>query len=274
MILLRIRDFIWLFGASAIALARPSEIVKSSPEVDGQKVLFIGNSYTYYNDLPRLVANFLSARGGWTVESRAVPDATLSQHVADLETQSGTMAGATVLVLQEQSTFGVSAADPTAPVGSRLSDPSAFFAALDAIWRRANGRRIILFETWARRDWPALQAEISDRYICGAKRIGAEVAPVGDVWQALASDGTRRRLFASDGSHPSPLGSAVAAWVLARRIDPAAAATSEAAGIAPSELGRVELERIRTLLALAEARNARRRRQLTRVAGIPCEPRL
>ena len=51
-----------------------------------------------------------------------------------------------------------------------------------------------------------------------ASSTGARIAPVGDTFRRLASVLPERDLYSTDGSHPSELGTFIAAATLATRI--------------------------------------------------------
>jgi len=57
-----------------------------------------------------------------------------------------------------------------------------------------------------------MQAAITSAYEEIANEVGARVAPVGEAWSAINGSGVQ--LFADDGSHPSAVGSYLAAAVL------------------------------------------------------------
>ena len=115
------------------------------------RVLFVGNSYTFGNDVPWMVRGLAAAEKGarpLEVESIAIGGATLRNHV-----ESGAVAEklATgrfeVLVLQEQSQLP-------------LLDRAAFHDAareLHALAAKANAR-VVFFCTWARREHPEQRA--------------------------------------------------------------------------------------------------------------------
>ncbi len=168
------------------------------------RVLFIGNSYTYFNDLPGLVER-LSAAAGRPVEARSVvePGASLERHwsvgLALRKIQQG---GWDFVVLQEAS-------------GRSLTDRKGMFGharAFDAEIRKQGGRTI-LFLTWAAQAQPETQAEITRAHEELARELGAQVAPVGPAWQKVVQRNPNMELYLPDGSHPSLAGSYLGACV-------------------------------------------------------------
>ncbi len=181
------------------------------------RVLFIGNSYTYYHNLPEIMAGLAAG---------AVPPRQL--HVA-MEVEGGAtlqrhwMRGTALrrieeeswdfVVLQEQSMLGVTLVEG-APA---INDP-AFFQQYARLFDRAirrRGARTVLYSTWSRRNAPASQqAALDAAYGALGREIGALVAPVGATWQRVRAERPTLELFDPDGSHPSPVGSLLAASVL------------------------------------------------------------
>ena len=205
------------------------------PVSDGQappaklRVLFIGNSLSYYNNLPGLVEQ-LSAAAGRPIEARGAlePGATLERHwsvgVALKRIQQG---GWDYVVLQEQS-------------GRPLLDKPKMFEyarAFDAEIRKQGGRTV-LYVTWPRQWQPETQAPITQAYKELGRKLGAQVAPVGPAWQKVAQRNPNMQLYHPDGGHPSLAGSYLAACVFlavlygeppAKPLPPIAPLSSEAA---------------------------------------------
>ena len=169
------------------------------------KVLFIGNSFTARNDLPGLVADLMAA-GGVAFEHQLISagGASLRRHwnggVARRAIESG---GWDYVVLQEQSTLPVKNAQRFHE-NVRLFDPAI----------RAAGARTALYMTWARRHAPETQSLISTAYRDIATELAATLLPVGDAWQAYRSRRGAPELFDRDGSHPTLVGSYLAACVM------------------------------------------------------------
>ena len=180
------------------------------------RVLFVGNSYTYVNDLPGTVADLVRAGGTpMEVATVAVGGATLADHATSTET--GTALGAqrwTDVVFQEQSLL------PASP-GYRAAE---FIPAARVLAGRIapSGARTLLFETWAHRDgWPEegidgygpMQDAIDQAYAEAGRATGATVVPVGAAWRAALAADPALELWQADGSHPAPAGTYLAACV-------------------------------------------------------------
>jgi hypothetical protein len=186
------------------------------PSAGCTRVLFVGNSYTFVNDLPAVFAG-LAAAGGHEVQTgmAAEAGATLARHAASAVTAEklGSAAWGFV-VLQEQSQI---------PALEQLRRTRMFPAARTLVRRsRRAGAEPILFLTWAHRDgWPeyglgdytAMQSALDDGYLALAREQRVAVAPVGYAWWALLVQQPGTALWEGDGSHPSVEGTYLAACV-------------------------------------------------------------
>jgi hypothetical protein len=181
-------------------------------------VLFIGNSYTYVNDLPGTVQQLGDSSGvaKVMVDSVAVGGATLADHAIS----TGAMpridqALWTHVVLQGQSQ------EP-------LYDPETFemYAALLAAEVKKVGAVPVFYETWARQAGDAfyqdptsggtpaaMQAGLRAEYQKVAKAAGALLAPAGDAWEKALAEQPAIDLFQTDGSHPTVNGTYLVACV-------------------------------------------------------------
>jgi hypothetical protein len=198
-----------------LAPVAAGELAFAKSDKPGLRVLFVGNSFTFRNDLPRLVSRLSGGRiisvsytaGGWELRYFA-EDHELDHLLRDVHWD--------VVVLQEQSQIPSFAADYRA----REFDPYVRVLAqkIDAV-----GARPLLFQTWGyrtgdRRNLPAdtfaqMQARLAWGYADAARNARAGVAPVGAAWLAALSRRPQLDLWADDGKHPSRLGSYLAACV-------------------------------------------------------------
>jgi len=174
-----------------------------------KRVLFIGNSYTYYNELPKIVAEMAKAGHQCTLDVRMIAPggARLEDHWNDANTRAVVRDEHwDFVVLQEQSTLG--AAQPTT---------DQFFLPFAKKWAEEIhriGAEPVFFMTWSRERAPQEQAFISDAYLRAAKETKSAVAPVGIAWERVRRIYPNIELYEKDGSHPSPAGSDLAACVI------------------------------------------------------------
>ena len=188
------------------ATDKPAKTRKPGATID---VVFVGNSYTFYHDLPAMVRALGSAdqpARQVTTTMLAPGGFTLAQHWD----ATGKDAPRTVLkekrpdfvVLQEQSRMALD--NP-----SQLQQSAAKWAELLTKQKATP----VWYMTWARQAEPAAIERIADEYGKACKAGGGRLAPVGRAFEAALRE-PGLQLHDADGSHPSPLGSYVAACVL------------------------------------------------------------
>jgi hypothetical protein len=180
------------------------------------RVLFIGNSYTYFNNLPEIVRVLAESAGGGRVEVRMVAPGgwRLADHWQKGEAHEALRSGTwDFVVLQEQSQLG----DPRTVDGKPRVGSDKNFAPAAAQWaaeiKRA-GARPVFYSTWAKKASPEDQALLNDAYAKAAREGGGILAPVGIAWSTIREAAPNIGLFVDDGSHPSSAGSYLAACTL------------------------------------------------------------
>lgn len=188
--------------AAALAVLCPPllTLVEASPAAP--KVLFIGNSLTFYNTGVDSVLRDLSASLGNPIDAarKTNPGWTLQQHFEDPAThQAIKSAKWDYVVLQELS-------DGT------LADPARFrtySAKLDSVVR-STGSRSVFFMTWTYSDQRLYMGDsIAAAYNSQGRALGIPVVPVGWAWQRIL-DGTGYAMYADD-RHPTFRGTYLAA---------------------------------------------------------------
>ncbi len=184
-----------------------------------RKVLFLGNSYTYENNLPEMVTLLaLSAGDELIYDSNLIGGFTLEDHFSSSTSLNKILSDEwDYIVLQEQSQRPA------------FINPTAFmngFSSLkDYIKLNKPCAQITSFMTWGYEDGDAqncpinpgvctyegMQELISDRYISVSDIYESEITPVGAVWKYIKENETSIDLYQPDGSHPSVAGSYLAA---------------------------------------------------------------
>ncbi|HXO40340.1 MAG TPA: SGNH/GDSL hydrolase family protein [Thermoanaerobaculia bacterium] len=181
-----------------------------------ESLLFIGNSYTYFNNVPEMVAALMAAGAGCHVQTRMIAPggAQLRKQWADDHTRAAlTERKWDYVILQEQSTLGRDYYVDGNPrvVGDELFAPAA------ALWSKAArdaGAQPVFYLTWSRKATPEDQAALNHAYFSAARQAGAPVAPAGIAWQLVRRERPDLELYWKDGSHPSPAGSYLAACAI------------------------------------------------------------
>jgi len=194
-----------------LALAAPFGVSMGAQEVTPLRVLFVGNSYIYYNDLPSVIGDLATAAHEsrpFVAEQVLVGAATLERHLALGDAMTAIRRGGwDVVVLQEQSTR------PINNPALMLRDARTLADAVKKI-----GAKLVWYETWAKEIDPSTQDSLTHGYHRAAAATGGRVAHVGEAWAAFRAaetvpTGTHSALFVADGSHPSEAGTYLAASV-------------------------------------------------------------
>ena len=183
---------------------------------DTLRVLFIGNSYTYFNNLGDLVSGIAASRkdGPVVLATLAVRGGALLRWHIDSGPAMGALQSGKwdYVVLQEQSQLGGGMVEGKPVVGKA----DAFHASVRELVRRirARGAAPLLYMTWARRDYPDQQDDLARAYLDIGRELGVKVAPAGLAWAETRKKMGELNLFAGDGAHPSPTGSYLNALVI------------------------------------------------------------
>jgi hypothetical protein len=184
---------------SPFAPVLQGDLTAARSDRPGMRVLFVGNSMTYYHGMPQMVERLASedagggrliavsyTRPGWTLEEAAADDR-LARLIQSVRWDA--------LVLQEQTGRASASADwlryRTIPYAQELERPI-----------EVHGGRTLVYMTWYRRHEDDLGSLLS--------------APVAPVASALGEAHWRRPqlpLLESDGHHPNLAGSYLAACV-------------------------------------------------------------
>ncbi len=169
------------------------------------QVLFIGNSLTYVNDLPRMVAELARAGKQRPVRyERETPGGcTLEKHWKDGKALAKIQSRKwDFVVLQDHSQAGLKRHDAMLDYGRNF----------DAEISKA-GAKTLLYLTWANQNKPDDQTVIDKAYLDLSKELHAKVAPVGIAWAAALTADKGLVLHQPDRLHPNPTGTYLAACV-------------------------------------------------------------
>ena len=178
---------------------------------EGRPILFVGNSLTYYNDLPLIVEALADSVPGLTPAQRlstamaAYPDFALYDHWADgnavraidnktkwdvvvLQQGSSALEDSRVLLREWTKKFD----DKIKTVGART--------AMYAVW--PNAARQFDFD------------RVNESYTLAATDVGGMLFPVGEAWRAAWRRDPNLALYSNDGLHPTVTGSYVGGLVI------------------------------------------------------------
>ncbi|MEP7344910.1 MAG: SGNH/GDSL hydrolase family protein [Gemmatimonadaceae bacterium] len=173
------------------------------------RVLFVGNSLTYANDLPHTVADLAQSAGKRTLYavSVAFPDYALEDHLAQGD--------ASRLLKAQDWDFVVLQQGPTSLASSRalLERDARRFAPLIA----GAKAKPALFMVWPTEDRKFAFNDVRDSYRAAAIDIEGLFMPAGMSWLEAWKRDSGLILY-SDGLHPTPMGTYLAAMVIFQRL--------------------------------------------------------
>lgn len=214
----------------------------------GRHVLFIGNSLTYTYDLPGIVQQ-LGALSGDTIRAAYVakPNYALLDHLGDGDAKRALKLQRWDVVVMQQGS-------------SALAEGRAWlYAGVDSFAPliRAAGAKPALFEVWPTIDRAVDVAAVRESYRTAAQRVGGDFYPAGTAWQEAWKRDSSLLLYSSDGLHPSPTGSFLAALVMYEQITGKDARSLPALAYAGGGPLGLETSTIRLLQEAAHAANLR-----------------
>jgi hypothetical protein len=184
----------------------------TEPEVPegALKVLFIGNSLTYTNDLPSTIAQLARSAGERECYCYSIsyPNFALEDHYDFREA---------VTALDEESwDFVVMQQGPSALSSSKqhlLLWASVFDEMIDE-----NGATPIMYGVWPQGDRLFDFPNVADSYRSAATAINGRFAPAGEAWQKAWAQDSTLPLYGPDFFHPSTMGTYLAALTVFQRI--------------------------------------------------------
>jgi hypothetical protein len=186
--------------------------LQAAEKRDTIRVLFVGNSYVYYNNLSQLINLLTDSMPTQLICTKStVGAAHLGEHWRGLRGLRSkeliTQKKYDIVVIQDNSMWPIEHKDSLLSYG-------AMFCKLI----RDQGAKPYLYTTWARQKTPETQSVITQAYQELAAATGATRVPVGDAWQLTRELHPEMNLFFMDGSHPANLGTFLIALSFIKKI--------------------------------------------------------
>ena len=221
-----------LYG-SGVSTAPKVVVLGDKQPKDVTRVLFIGNSYTYYNHYPMMLKEIAwhegheidcgyYTHGGYTMKQH------LADHVARETIEQG---GYDYAFLQDQSLHSLrigTVADQNV-VGHmrqiadkvKVNSPNAK-CIIELTWGRKNGndatkhkklQDLVTAHPEYFTSYEAMQQVITSKTTAMAQELGLELSPVGVAWEIVRRERPDIELYVKDCYHPSDAGSYLSAAV-------------------------------------------------------------
>jgi hypothetical protein len=198
--------------------------VSHNKKNDPLKILFIGNSYTFNNELPLLVKEMkIENNFDLSIEIKAFTPsgAKLKDHLNSSLTLDTIRNGNWDIVVIQ----GHSLEPLMDPVGFndaatdliKITKESGAIVYLFETWSRAKGHSIYT-EGWSGRNPESMQKQLSMKYNEIARNLNVTVIPIGSIWQKIMAEDQEIELYSMDGSHPSQIGSYLTACIIYKYI--------------------------------------------------------
>ncbi len=185
---------------------------------DTKNVLFLGNSYTYVNNLPSLVQQAAASTGNTlNYDSNTPGGYRLKGHATNTTSINKIQIGNwDYVVLQDQSQF------PSFPDAQVATEVYPYATQLSNLIKQYNPcAKPAFYMTWGRENgdagncggWPpvctyeGMDDLLRQRYQTMANDNNGITSPVGAVWRYLRNNHPTLDLYSGDGSHPSLMGS-------------------------------------------------------------------
>lgn len=181
-------------------------------------VLFIGNSFTFMNNMPFVFKDIATSKGKIIFVDTVVEGGKdFKYHSAQAETFEKIKSKKwDYVIIQGHSN---ELAQPDSKVDA-LTFPYAK-RIVDSIKLNNNCTQIVLYMTWGYKNgnskWSAIstydsmQYRIKNQYFRFADLLDARISPVGEVWKTIRNNYSGINLYDADNQHPSPAGSYVSA---------------------------------------------------------------
>ena len=162
------------------------------------KVLFLGNSHTYFHDMPELFARFVDKTTGEkpSVTMLAYSGRDFEWHRKEyFSLRFNLMYGGYDYCIIQQAAHPYPAIESTLNVGAEIID----------LCHRC-GVKPVVYMTWAEKRFPENQQKMIDTCEKLAQEQNALLAPIGRHWQRILAEQPDIDLFHKDGEHAGPYG--------------------------------------------------------------------
>lgn len=181
------------------------------PSLVGQRrVLLVGNSHTYVNDLPKMLQRLARLAGDTALRTASVayPNLALEDHFVIQEAPLALSESSWEFVVMQQGTSAAASSQVHLAYWSEQFDPLI----------RAAGAEPVLYQIWPLASQRHLAGAALQSYHNAAVAVEGIFAPAGDAFTAALAEDAGIGVYAPDGLHASHRGTYLAALVLLNRL--------------------------------------------------------
>ena len=217
----------------------------SAADGDSLRILWIGNSYTYFHDLPKIVKDIASSQHVKLSTTTILKGGErLKGHVQNPRlTNELKRGGWDYVVVQEQSTI------PSLSTESVINETYPYAHTIDSLAKKHSPNvHVIYYMTWGHKygcidktgyepaqHYTTMQERLKTTYLEMAHMNNSWCAPVGMAWKKIRDEHPDYQIYEDDCTHPSVLGSYLAANVIFTTIYQRQYQTGVKCGIADSQ---------------------------------------
>ena len=176
-----------------------------------QQILFVGNSLTYTNNMPKML-EYIGKQQGITIKTKSLcfPNYAIIDHINDGKLQK--------LLAKKQFDYLVIQQGPSSQVEGRrmLIQDGAIIRALCEQYNTKLGYFMV---------WPSVRYyhtfdKVIENHKFAAKQNDAFLLPVGNIWKEYNTYKDKESLYSLDNFHPSTAGSFIAALTIFHQLYP------------------------------------------------------
>jgi hypothetical protein len=194
-------------GVAALALVLAAAGSAAPPKA--LRVLFVGNSLTFTNDLPAVTAGLARSHGrALEYKTIAFGGYALEDHWAQGDARAALATGNWDVVVMQQGPSALPESQANLRAWAiRWADEAAKY-----------GTRPALLTVWPESYRKSALVDVIASYRRAAQASGAELLPAGDAWRLAWRCAPRLPLYGPDGFHPGSLGTYAAGLVAYGRL--------------------------------------------------------
>ncbi|MCF8289830.1 MAG: hypothetical protein K9I31_06445 [Chitinophagaceae bacterium] len=186
--------------------------VNASMNRDTLRVLFVGNSYIYYNNLPQMVSLLSDSLNTKLICKKSTyGGSTLGDHWNSRK-------GLRTREILEQEKFDIVIIQDNSMWPLEHADSVSMFGKLFCDLIKSKNATPYIYNTWSREATPQTQPAINKVYEDLAMQTNSVIVPVGSIWAEAKAQKPTTQLYVSDGSHPSPMGTFLIALCFVKKI--------------------------------------------------------
>lgn len=186
--------------------------VNANSNRDTLRVLFIGNSYIFYNNLPQMVSLLSDSLNTKLICKKSTyGGSTLGDHWNSRK-------GLRTREILEKEKFDIVVIQDNSMWPLEHADSVSMFGKLFCDLIKSKNATPYIYNTWSREATPQTQPAINKVYETLALETQSVLVPVGSIWAEAKIQKPATQLYFTDGSHPSPLGTFLIALCFVKKI--------------------------------------------------------